>query len=329
MTFLFGLIFLFIKLGVILGVLLLGVSYMVYMERKVLARFQIRIGPNRAGPFGLLQPIADTVKLLTKEDVAVAGADRVVFYLAPSIVAATALLTFAVVPFGSGITLWGRQVPMVIADFHVGLLYVLGLSTLGVYAVALGGWASNSKYSLLGGIRGVAQMISYELSLGLSLVPVVMMAGSFSLVDIVQAQDRYPFILVQPVAFLIFFVSAIAEIKRIPFDLPEGENELVAGFHTEYSGMRFGLFFLGEYMTMVILGSLVAVFFLGGWRGPLAPPLVWFIIKVLGVAFVMIWIRATFPRLRYDQFMNLGWKVLVPVALVNIVVTGGVMLLVK
>jgi NADH-quinone oxidoreductase subunit H len=327
MTFLFGLIFLFIKLGVILGVLLLGVSYMVYMERKVLARLQIRLGPNRAGPFGLLQPIADAIKLLTKEDIAVAGTDRVVFYLAPSIVAASALLIFAVVPFGREITLAGRPVPMVIADLHVGLLYVLGLSTLGVYAVALGGWASNSKYSLLGGIRGVAQMISYELSLGLSLVPVVMMAGSFSLVDIVQAQNRYPFILVQPVAFLIFFVSAVAEIKRIPFDLPEGENELVAGYHTEYSGMRFGLFFLGEYMTMVILGSLVAVFFLGGWRGPLAPPLVWFIIKVLGVAFVMIWIRATFPRLRYDQFMNLGWKVLVPVALVNIVVTGGIMLL--
>jgi NADH-quinone oxidoreductase subunit H len=249
------------------------------------------------------------------------------FYLAPSIAAATALLIFAVVPFGREITLAGRSIPLVIADLHVGLLYALGLSTLGVYAVAFGGWASNSKYSLLGGIRGVAQMISYELSLGLSLVPVVMMTGSFSLVDIVQAQDRYPFILVQPVAFVIFFASAIAEIKRIPFDLPEGENELVAGYHTEYSGMRFGLFFLGEYMTMVILGSLVAVFFLGGWRGPMAPPIVWFVIKVLGVAFAMIWIRATFPRLRYDQFMNLGWKVLVPVALVNIVVTGGVMLL--
>jgi NADH-quinone oxidoreductase subunit H len=327
MALLVGLIFLVIKLGVILGVLLLGVSYIVYMERKVLARLQIRIGPNRAGPFGLLQPIADAVKLLTKEDLAPAGADRAVFYLAPSVVAATALLIFAVVPFGREITLAGRPVPLVIADLHVGLLYVLGLSTLGVYAVALGGWASNSKYSLLGGIRGAAQMISYELSLGLSLVPVVMMAGSFSLVDIVQAQARYPFILVQPVAFVIFFMSAVAEIKRIPFDLPEGENELVAGYHTEYSGMRFGLFFLGEYMTMVILGSLVAVLFLGGWRGPLAPPIVWFIIKVLGVVFVMIWIRATFPRLRYDQFMNLGWKVLVPVALVNIVVTGGVMLL--
>ncbi|MDD5205025.1 MAG: NADH-quinone oxidoreductase subunit NuoH [Desulfobacterales bacterium] len=329
MMIFFGLIFLLFKLGAILGVLLLGVSYMVYVERKVLARLQIRLGPNRAGPFGLFQPIADAVKLLTKEDVAAVGTDRVVFYLAPSIAAATALLIFAVVPFGREITLAGRAIPLVIADLHVGLLYTLGLSTLGVYAVALGGWASGSKYSLLGGIRGVAQMISYELSLGLSLVPVVMMTGSFSLVDIVQAQDRYPFILVQPVAFVIFFVSAVAEIKRIPFDLPEGENELVAGYHTEYSGMRFGLFFLGEYMTMVILGSLVAVFFLGGWRGPLAPPIIWFVIKVLGVAFAMIWIRATFPRLRYDQFMNLGWKALVPVALINIVFTGGVMLLLK
>jgi len=328
MNFLLGLIFLLIKLGIILAVLLMWVSYMVYMERKVLARLQIRLGPNRAGPFGLLQPIADAIKLLAKEDLAVAGTDRIVFYVAPSIAAATALLIFAVVPFGRELTLAGRTIPLVIADFHVGLLYALGLSTLGVYSVALGGWSSNSKYSLLGGIRGVAQMISYELSLGLSLVPVVMMAGSFSLVDIVKAQAGYPFILVQPVAFLVFFVSAVAEIKRIPFDLPEGENELVAGYHTEYSGMRFGLFFLGEYMTMVILGALVAVFFLGGWRGPLLPPVIWFIIKVLGVAFVMIWIRATFPRLRYDQFMNLGWKVLVPLSLVNIVATGGVMLLV-
>lgn len=329
MTFALDLVLLIIRMGLILGLLLLVVSYMVYVERKVLARFQVRLGPNRAGPFGLLQPIADAVKLLTKEDLTPAGADRPVFYVAPAVAAATALLIFAVVPFGREITLGGRAVPLVISDLHIGLLYALGLSTLGVYAAALGGWASVSKYSLLGAMRGVAQMISYELSLGLSLIPVVMMAGSFSLVEIVDAQSRYPFVLVQPVAFAIFFVSAIAEIKRIPFDLPEGENELVAGYHTEYSGMRFGLFFLGEYMTMVILGSLVAVFFLGGWRGPLAPPVVWFLIKVLGVAFAMIWIRATFPRFRYDQFMNLGWKILVPVALLNIVVTGGLMLILK
>jgi len=192
--------------------------------------------------------------------------------------------------------------------------------------VALGGWASNSKYALLGGIRGAAQMISYELSLGLALVPVVMLAGSFSLVDIVAAQSRYPFLLVQPLAFIIFFVSAVAETKRIPFDLPEAENELVAGYHTEYSGMRFGLFFLGEYVTMVVLGSLVAVFFLGGWRGPWLPPLIWFSLKVLAVVFFMIWMRGTLPRLRYDQLMHLGWKLLIPLALLNIVVTGAVML---
>lgn len=324
-----GFIVLLIKLVLILGILLLIVSYMVYFERKLLARFQVRFGPNRAGPFGLLQPIADTIKLLCKEDLAPAGASRAVFLLAPAVVAATAILMFAVVPFGRGIVLAGRPIPLVIADFNVGLLYAMALSSLGVYGVALGGWASNSKYALLGAIRGVAQMISYELSLGLSLVPVVMMARSFSLVDIVDAQARYPFILVQPVAFLIFFVSSLAEIKRIPFDLPEAENELVAGYHMEYSGMRFGLYFMGEYMTMVILGSLVAVFFLGGWRGPLAPPVVWFLIKVFAVAFVMIWVRATYPRLKYDQLMHFGWKVLVPVALVNIVVTGGVMLLVK
>jgi NADH-quinone oxidoreductase subunit H len=242
------------------------------------------------------------------------------------VTAISALLIFAVIPFGNDWTLGGQPIPMVISDLNVGLLYVFALSSLGVYGVALGGWASNSKYGLLGGIRGAAQMISYELSLGLSLIPVVMLARSFSLVDIVAAQARYPFILVQPFAFFLFFVSAVAEIKRIPFDLPEAENELVAGYHTEYSGMRFGLYFLGEYVTMAVLGALVAVFFLGGWRGPLLPPLMWFSLKVLTVVFVMIWIRGTLPRLRYDQLMHLGWKVLIPLALLNIVLTGGIML---
>lgn len=328
-TWIAGILFLFVKLGVVLLGLLLLVTYLVYAERKFLARLQVRLGPNRAGPFGLLQPIADFIKLLGKEDIVPEGADRGIFLFAPAVVAATAFLIFAVVPFGQDFKISGRQVPMVITDLNVGLLYVLALSSLGVYGVALGGWASNSKYSLLGSIRGVAQMISYELSLGLSLVPLVMLAGSFSLVDIVAAQSRYPFILVQPVAFLIFFVSAVGEIKRIPFDLPEAENELVAGYHTEYSGMRFGLFFVGEYATMVVLGSLVTVFFLGGWHGPLLPPVIWFLVKILLVALVMIWIRATLPRLRYDQLMHLGWKLLVPVALLNIVATGGVMLILK
>jgi NADH-quinone oxidoreductase subunit H len=275
---------------------------------------------------GLLQPIADAVKLLVKEDLSPAGADRVIFLYAPVVVAATAILIFAVVPFGQGWTFGGHPIPGVVTDLNVGLLFVYALSSLAVYGVALGGWASNSKYSLLGAIRGAAQMISYELSLGLSLVPVVMMTGSFSLVDIVNAQARCPFILLQPVAFIIFFVSSVAEMKRIPFDIPEAEHELIAGYHTEYSGMRFGLFFLGEYVTMVTLGALVAVFFLGGWRGPWLPPLLWFLIKVAAVAFVIIWIRGTLSRLRYDQLMHLGWKLLVPVALINIIVTGGVLL---
>ncbi len=322
-----GSILLVVKLGIILVFLLLVAAYLVYFERKLLGRLQIRLGPNRAGPFGILQPLADAVKLLAKEDVVPEKADRLIFLFAPAVVAGSALLIFAVVPFGAGWTIGGREIPLVVADLNVGLLYTLALSSVGVYGVALGGWASNSKYSLLGGIRGVAQMISYELSLGLSLVPVVMLAESFSLVDIVAAQSHYPFILVQPLAFLIFFVSSLGEIKRIPFDLPEAENELVAGYHTEYSGMRFGLFFLGEYVTMVVLGALVAVFFLGGWRGPLLPPLIWFALKVLIVVFVMIWIRGTLPRLRYDQLMHFGWKVLIPLALLNIIVTGGIVLL--
>jgi len=322
-----GIVLLIIKLGIVLGGLLMAAGWLVYCERRLLGWIQIRLGPNRAGPFGLLQPVADILKLLTKEDLVPAGADRIIFLYAPAIVAATALLIFAVVPFGSAWTLWGKKTPLVISDINVGLLYAFAMSSLGVYGVALGGWASNSKFSLLGGLRGVAQMISYELSLGLSLVPVVMLAHSFSLVDIVNAQSKYPFILVQPHTFLIFFLSATAEIKRIPFDLPEAENELVAGYHTEYSGMRFGLYFLGEYVTMVVLGALVAVFFLAGWRGPLLPPIVWFMAKVILVVFVMIWMRATLPRLRYDQLMQLGWKLLVPAALLNIIITGGIVLL--
>jgi NADH-quinone oxidoreductase subunit H len=331
MTTLLAIILLLLKIGLVFfGFLLVGLllisGWLVLGERRVLAWMQIRLGPNRAGPFGLLQPVADIVKLLTKEDVMPEGADRLIFPYAPAVVAITALLIFAVIPFGESWTVFGKEIPLVISDINVGLLYAFALSSLGVYGVALGGWASNSKFSLLGSIRGVGQMISYELSLGLSLVPVVMLAGSFSLVDIVNAQASYPFVAVQPISFLIFFLSAAAEIKRIPFDLPEAENELVAGYHTEYSGMRFGLYFLGEYVTMIMLGSLVAVFFLGGWRGPLLPPVLWFCGKVIFVVFFMIWLRATLPRLRYDQLMNLGWKVLIPVALLNIVVTGGVIL---
>jgi len=327
MDWLIGFIFLVIKLGLVLIGLLLVAAYLVLVERKFLARLQIRYGPNRAGKFGLLQPFADTIKMMVKEDIVPEAADRMIFLLAPAVVAFTALLMFAVVPFGRDLMIAGKKIPLVISDLNVGLLFVFAMSSLGVYGVALGGWASNSKYSLLGGIRGAAQMISYELALGLSLVPIVMLARSFSLVDIVKAQTGYPFILVQPVSFVIFILSAMAESKRIPFDLPEAENELGAGYHTEYSGMRFGLFFLGEYVHMQVLGALTAVFFLGGWRGPFLPPTAWLFVKIILVALIMIWIRGTLPRLRYDQLMALGWKVLIPAALINIMVTGAILLL--
>jgi NADH-quinone oxidoreductase subunit H len=327
LAWLIGLAVLLAKMGLVLMVLLMGAAYLVLVERKFLGRLQIRYGPNRAGKYGLLQPIADALKMLTKEDIVPAAVDRHLFLLAPAVVAATAMLMAAVIPFGPVLVIAGRSIPLVISDLNVGLLFVFALSSLGVYGVALGGWASNSKYSLLGGIRGAAQMISYELSIGLSLVPIVMLARSFSLVDIIDAQKHYPFILVQPLSFIIFFISAMAESKRIPFDLPEAENELGAGFHTEYSGLRFGMFFIGEYVHIQVLGALIAVFFLGGWHGPLLPGPIWLLIKVFGVALVMIWIRGTLPRFRYDQLMAIGWKVLVPAALINIIATGAVLLL--
>ncbi len=314
------------KLGAIFGVILTLAAYLVLAERKLLARMQLRYGPNRVGPFGMMQPLADVIKLLTKEDFVPAGADKWLFLIAPGLSAVTALLTFAVVPFGPPLELFGRTVPMVVIDLNVGVLYFLGLSSLAVYGMALGGWASNSKYALLGSIRGLSQLISYELSMGLSIVPVVMMAKSFSLTDIVMAQEKIPYLLLNPVAFFIFLISVLAESKRIPFDLPEAENELVAGFHTEYSGMRFGLFFVGEYINLIILGSMVTVFFLGGWSGPWLPGVVWFSIKVLGICAFFIWVRGSMPRLRYDQLMHFGWKVLLPISLLNVLITGAVLL---
>ena len=315
-----------IKLGLIFGVILTLAAYLVLAERKILARMQLRHGPNRVGPFGLMQPLADVIKLLTKEDFLPDRADKWLFLLAPGLAAVTAILTFAVVPFGPPLHIFGRELPLVVCDLNIGVLYFLGLSSLAVYGVALGGWASNSKYSLLGGIRGLAQLISYELSMGLALVPVVMLARSFSLTDIVLAQQQAPFLLVNPLAFLIFLVSVLAESKRTPFDMPEAENELVGGFHTEYSGMRFGLFFVGEYINLVILGSMVTVFFLGGWLGPILPGVVWFIVKVLAICFFFIWVRGSLPRLRYDQLMHFGWKVLLPLSLLNVMLTGAVLL---
>jgi NADH-quinone oxidoreductase subunit H len=315
-----------VKLGFVFFILLTGAAYMVLAERKLLGRMQLRYGPNRVGPFGLLQPLADAIKLVTKEDFIPSQGDKVLFFVAPGIAAVTALLTFAVVPFGPPITLFGRDIPLVVCDLNIGVLYFLGLSSLAVYGVTLGGWASNSKYALLGAIRALAQLISYELSMGLSIIPVVLMARSFSLTEIVNAQAGVPFALKNPLAFVIFLISVFAESKRIPFDMPEAENEIVAGFHTEYSGMRFGLFFVGEYINVIILSSMVTVFFLGGWHGPLLPPIVWFFGKVMLISFCFIWTRGTLPRLRYDQLMHFGWKILVPLALANVIVTGAVLL---
>ena len=320
------LVLILVKIGFVFFILLTGAAYMVLAERKLLGRMQLRYGPNRVGPFGLLQPLADAVKLVTKEDFIPAQADKTLFFVAPGIAAVTALLTFAVVPFGPPVTLFGREVPLVICDLNIGVLYFLGLSSLAVYGVTLGGWASNSKYALLGGIRALAQLISYELSMGLAIVPVVLMARSFSLTDIVNAQAGIPFALKNPLAFIIFLISVLAESKRVPFDMPEAENEIVAGFHTEYSGMRFGLFFVGEYINVIILSSMVTIFFLGGWHGPLLPPIVWFFAKVMLISFCFIWTRGTLPRLRYDQLMHFGWKILVPLALANVIITGAVLL---
>jgi len=321
-----GLLILIVKLALVLGVVLFGAAYMVLVERKLLGRFQQRFGPNRVGPFGLLQPVADGTKMILKEDLIPAGANRFLFLLAPAMLPLVTLLAFAVVPFGSDITIQGQKIPMVIADLNVGVLFLLCLSSIGVYALAVGGFASNSKYSLLGAVRGIGQMLSYELPLGLSIVPVVMLAGSLSLTGIVDAQANAPFILYQPVAYLLFLISAVAEIKRTPFDLAEAENELQAGYHMEYSGMRFALYFLGEYINMILLGALAAVFFLGGWHGPWLPPVVWLLLKTAVTPFLFIWTRATLPRPKPDQLMRLCWEWLTPLALLNILATAAVML---
>jgi NADH-quinone oxidoreductase subunit H len=310
------------KILILYFIVLTLAAYLVLAERRILAWMQDRIGPNRVGPMGLLQPLADVIKMLTKEDLIPAAADRLLFSLAPAMAAIPAILTFAVIPLGAPVEILGHRVDLQVADLDVALLFFLALSAIAVYGVALGGWASNSKYALLGGLRGLSQLISYELSMGLSLVPVVMLSKSLRMSDIVNAQAQMPFIVYQPLAFLIFMVSIFAECKRIPFDLPEAEGELVAGFHTEYTGMRFGLFFVGEYINIIALGALASLFFLGGWRGPLLPPIVWFFLKVALFSFLFIWVRGTLPRLRYDQLMHLGWKFLTPLALLNILATA-------
>jgi len=319
-----GLIIVIVKIAVAFGSLILIAAYMTWMERRVFALVQVRYGPNRVGPAGLLQPIADGIKLMFKETIIPMQADKFVYFLAPAITLIPALAAFAVVPFGDSLTLFGRKIDMVVADVNVGILYILALSGMGVYGVVLGAWASNSKYPLLGGLRSSAQLISYELSLGLSLLGVVMIQGSLSLKDIVAGQAGMPYIVLQPLVFLLFVVCMIAETNRAPFDLAEAESELTGGFHTEYSSMNFAVYFLAEYCNMITLSAVAATFFLGGWRGPILPPVVWFLIKIFAFMFFFMWLRASTPRLRYDQLMAFGWKVLLPLSILNVVVTAGV-----
>lgn len=305
---------------IVLGVMMVALTMaagLIWLERRLLALWQDRYGPNRVGPFGLFQVLADTVKIFFKEDWIPPFADKWVFIIAPGIVMATVLLGFAVVPAAPGI---------VVADLNIGLLYFLGMSSLGVYSVVLAGWASNNKYSLLGAMRAAAQMMSYEVFMGLSLMGPVILAGSFSMVDIVEAQRGMWFVAPQFLGFLLFLVAGTAELRRLPFDLAEAESELIAGYHSEYSGMKFGMFFVGEYMAVVLISAVITVVFLGGWLGPVLPPLVWFFLKVFLLIAFFILLRAALPRPRFDQLFSWGWKLLLPLALVNLLVTGAVVL---
>jgi NADH-quinone oxidoreductase subunit H len=311
----------FVKIMIILNGMLGVVSYLIYAERKIAGHMQARTGPNRVGPLGLLQPIADVLKLFFKEEFVPEGANKVIFYIAPMLAVLPALVTFSVVPFGP-------TEAFRVTDINVGLLLFLALSSLGVYSITLAGWSSNNKYALLGGLRSAAQMISYELAMGLSTIGVLLLAGSLSLVDIVHAQAKIPFVVFQPVGFVIFMITAFAETNRAPFDLPEAEAELVAGFHTEYSSMKFGLFFLGEFANVLSICCIATTLFLGGWNGPWLPDslkFVWFFAKLFALVFLFIWVRWTYPRLRYDQLMNFGWKVLLPLSLANILFTAVVL----
>jgi len=320
------------KILIVFTVLLLAVAYVTLMERKVIGHMQSRIGPNRVGWYGILQPIADGIKLFFKEDLIVSAADKVVYHLAPFIIVFTALLTVAVLPFGGQSSLLGS---LRIADINIGLLYIFALSSLGVYGIVLAGWSSNNKYSLMGGLRSAAQMISYELPLGLATIGVLMQTGSLSLVKIVEAQAQQGwFVIPQCLGFFIFLVCAIAECNRTPFDLPEAETELVAGFHVEYSSMKFGLFQMAEYASVILMSALVVTLFFGGWLLPAFLPSgpVWigpivFGLKVFAFVYFFIWLRATYPRFRYDQLMKFGWKVLFPLSLLNIAITAVVMVL--
>ena len=317
------LITILVKAALVILIVITGFAYLLLWERKLIGRFQVRYGPNRVGPLGYLQPLADVVKLVFKEDAVPAGANRFLFSLAPMISIATAVAAIALVPFGDPTSYFGHQVNFFGADVDIALLVLFALSGLGFYGLILGGWASGNKYSLLGSARTAAQLVSYEVAMGLSAIGVVMAAGSLSLVDIVHAQQDFTwYVLVQPVGFVVFMIAAVAETNRAPFDLPEAESELVAGYHTEYSGLKFSMFFLAEYVNMIVISGVAATLFLGGYAGPWLPGWLWLIIKVTALLFGFIWLRATLPRLRYDRLMKFGWKVLLPIATVNLLVTA-------
>jgi len=326
-----------VKVVLVFAITMLTVLIMIYAERRISAFMQGRLGPNRVGPQGLLQPIADGIKFLMKEDVIPAGVDKPVYLLAPAMLLIPALMTFAVIPFGASITLFGRVIPLQVADINVGILYILALTSIGVYGLVLAGWSSNSKYPLIGGLRSSAQLISYELAMGLAIVSIVLLAGSLRLNDIIANQQGYIFswnICKQPLAFLIFLIAIYAETNRLPFDLTESEQELVGGYHTEYSSMKFAMFFMAEYANMITGAALTVTLFFGGWDVPFlhesSMGILGVILSVLSFAFktafflfLYIWVRWSFPRFRYDQLMNIGWKVLLPLALINIFLTAG------
>lgn len=322
-----------IKAVVILLFCVTGFAYLTFYERRALARMQVRIGPNRAGPSGWLQPVADGIKLIFKEEVIPARAYKVLFILAPMITVFPALVILAVIPWGTAITVFGRTIPLYLTDINVGALYLVAIASISVYGIVLAGWSSNNKYAMMGGIRSSAQMISYELALGLALIGPILIAGTMSLLGIVEAQDPVWFIVYQPIAAIVFFIASVAEVNRAPFDMPEAEQELTAGYHAEYSGMKFALFFMAEYVKMIAISAIGATLFLGGFRGPfvdqvpiLGPFYLFF--KILVLLFLLIWMRATLPRLRYDRLMAFGWKILLPVALANVFLTAVVLVLI-
>lgn len=323
-----------IKSLILIFIVIGGFAYVTLFERRTLARIQVRIGPNRAGPWGILQPMADGIKLIFKEELIPDRADKVVFVLAPVLTVVPALILLAVIPFGTSISLFGRTISLSLAgDVNVGVLYIMAIASIAVYGIALAGWSSNNKFALMGGLRATAQMVSYELVLALSFIGPILLANSMSLNEIVEGQDPIWYIVFQPIGFLLFFIASIAEINRNPFDMPEAEQELTAGYHAEYSGMKFALFFMAEYGKMIVVSFIAATLFLGGYLGPFVDRFTWLGpiylgIKVVLLLFLMVWIRATLPRIRYDRLMALGWKVMLPVALANVVLTAILIVLV-